>query len=122
MLGFVNKLFISVQRIVFLVPVLLPAELVQKFKIAVWRSDSMKRNFRGFTFTTSLTAQETKENLESLLDPVDKILTMNKLGMRFSCLDNSKAFMGNILVKNCHRFRENCSVSKLVVSKSVREG
>ena len=52
LLVFVNKLFISVQLIVFLDHVLLLAELALKFKIAVWRSDSMKRNFRGFTFKT----------------------------------------------------------------------
>ena len=52
MLGFVNKLFISVQLIFFLDHVLLLAELAQKFKffkIAVWRSDSMKRNFGNQT-------------------------------------------------------------------------
>ena len=54
MLGFINKLFISVQLIVFLDHVLLLAELAQNsnyFKIAVWRSDSMTRKFGGFTFT-----------------------------------------------------------------------
>ena len=53
MLGFVNKLFISVQLIFFLDHVLLFAELAQKFKflkIAVWRSDSTKRNFGRFIF------------------------------------------------------------------------
>ena len=54
MLGFVNKLFISVQLIFFLGHVLLLAELTQKFKffiIAVWQSESMKRNFERFIFT-----------------------------------------------------------------------
>ena len=53
MLGFVNKLFISVQLIFFLDHVLLLADLVQKFKffkIAVWWSDSKKRNFGRFIF------------------------------------------------------------------------
>ena len=53
LLDFVNKLFISVQLIFFLGHVLLLAELVQKFKffkIAVWQSDSMKRNFGTFIF------------------------------------------------------------------------
>ena len=56
MLGFVNKLFISVQLIFFLDNVLLLPELSQKFKffkIAVWRSDSMKRNFGRFIFMKS---------------------------------------------------------------------
>ena len=51
MLGFVNKLFISVQLIFFLDHVLLLAQKFKFFKIAVWWSDSMKRNFRRFVFT-----------------------------------------------------------------------
>ena len=51
--GFVNKFFISVQLIVFLDHVLPLVELAQKFKIAVGRSVSMKRNFKGFTFNHS---------------------------------------------------------------------
>jgi hypothetical protein len=53
LLGFVNKLFISVQLIFFLDHVLLLAELAQKFKffkIAVLQSDSNKRNFGRFIF------------------------------------------------------------------------
>jgi len=46
-----TNFFISVQLIVFLDHVLLLADLVQKFKIAVRQSDPMKRNFRGFTLT-----------------------------------------------------------------------
>ena len=42
-------------QLIFFDHVLLLAELTQKFKlyfkIALWQSDSMKRNFRGFIFT-----------------------------------------------------------------------
>ena len=51
--GFVNNLSFSVQLIFFLDHVLLLAKLPQKlkfFKIPVWRSDSMKRNFGRFIF------------------------------------------------------------------------
>ena len=54
MLGFVNKLFISVQLIFFLGHVLLLAELTKKIKffiIAVCQSESVKRNFERFIFT-----------------------------------------------------------------------
>ena len=53
MLGFVKKLHISVQLIFLLDHLLLLAELAQKFKlfkIALWQSDSVKRNFGGFIF------------------------------------------------------------------------
>ena len=52
LLGFDDKLLISVKLIVFLVHVLLLAEFAQKVKMAVWQSDSMKQNFREFAFTT----------------------------------------------------------------------
>ena len=54
MLSFANKFSISVQLTVFLDHILLLAELAQQnsnfFKIAVWQNDSMKLNYRGFTF------------------------------------------------------------------------
>ena len=50
MLGFDNKLFISVQLIVFLDRVLLLAELAQKFKSLQNSCVFMTQNFRGFTF------------------------------------------------------------------------
>ena len=55
LISFVNKLFSSVQLIVFLDHVLLLAVNWLKksnfFKIVVWQSDSMKRNYGEFTFT-----------------------------------------------------------------------
>ena len=59
MLGFVNKLFISVQLIVFLDHEIVKFLLNRRknsnyFKIVVWWSDFMKRNFRGFAFTIRL--------------------------------------------------------------------
>jgi hypothetical protein len=45
LLGFANKLFISVQMIVFIDHVLLPAELAQKFK-------SLQNNFRDLSLHT----------------------------------------------------------------------
>ena len=45
-----KNFLLSVQPILFLDHVLLLAELAQEFKIAVQRSDSMKQNFREFTF------------------------------------------------------------------------
>jgi hypothetical protein len=53
LLVFGNKLFISVLLIFFLDPVLLLAELAQKFKffkIDELQGNSMKRNFGGFIF------------------------------------------------------------------------
>ena len=54
MLGFVNKLFISVQLIFFLDHALLLAKLAQKlkfFKVAVWWSDSINWNYGRFILT-----------------------------------------------------------------------
>ena len=51
LLGFVNKLFSSVQLIVFLIMFCFLLNWCKNsnyFKIAVWQSDSMKRNFWEF--------------------------------------------------------------------------
>ena len=52
-LGFFNKLFNSVQLRVFLIMFCFLLNWCKNsifFKIAVWQSVSMKRNYRGFTF------------------------------------------------------------------------
>ena len=81
-MGFVNKLFISVQLIFFLDHVFLLAELAQKFKffkIAVLRSDSMKRNLGRFIFTSVMRVRS-----DTFGDPIFQIFQISKVLMVWS--------------------------------------
>ena len=102
MLGFVNKLFISVQLIFFLDHVLLLAELAQKFKffkIVVWKSDSMKRNFGRFIFKSNNIGVCRREIVNIYIFNSKQTWSMYYIQLLYFDILGQKGIIGSILAQ-----------------------